>query len=218
VDVNVSGPVRVFALVGALAALALGAWFFLLGGSSPGASSTAVAEVKPLHPVRRAASRTVTSPAGTPKPRPAKPAAPPKPAAVASRKAAAAPNAPAVANPNQLPLPVARAFARHAVVVVSLYDPESRVDRISLGEARAGARRAGVGFVALNVLDRRDSEALTRKLGVLSAPAFFLFKRPGELVMRIDGFADSELVAQAAVSAAPVGTPRRVSERAAPRR
>jgi hypothetical protein len=108
-----------------------------------------------------------------------------------------------LANPENRPLAVARALARSPVVVVSLYSPEAKVDLISLGEARAGARRANVAFVPLNALDRRASEALTRKLGVLSAPAFFLYKRPGTLVMRVDGFADRDLVAQAAVSALP---------------
>jgi hypothetical protein len=216
VNVNVSGPVRVFALVGALAALGVATWLFLLGGFSPTAASEPVKEIKPLHPVKKAVAATLPAPKPKAKAQPktaARPAAKakPKPKALVKPKPAVKPKA--VANPNQLPLAVARAFTRNAIVVVSLYDPESKVDRIALGEARAGARRAGVGFVGLNVLDRRDSEALTRKLGVLSAPAFFLFKRPGELVMRIDGFADSELVAQAAIAASPPGAARKVSPR-----
>lgn len=192
-NVNISGPVRVFALIGALAAAGLGVWFFLLGGLSPAPSaSEPVKEIKPLYGGKPRAA--VTTPAATPKSAPATaPAADPKPA----------PKPKAVPNPKGLPLPLARALAQHPVVVVSLYDAESKVDWISLGEARAGARRAGVGFVALNVLERRASEALMRKLGVLSAPAFFLYKRPGELVMRLDGFADRDLVAQAAVSVLP---------------
>lgn len=204
---NVSGPVRVFALVGGLAALALGAWFFLLGGMSPSASSEPVKEIKPLYGGKKpAATPSRKQPANTTAPkraataeataRPnAKPKAKPKP------KTPARPVK--IANPEKLPLAVARALARSPVVVVSLYSPEAKVDMIALSEARAGAQRANVGFVALNALDRRASEALTRKLGVLSAPTFFLYKRPGKLVMRIDGFADRDLVAQAAVSALP---------------
>lgn len=202
-NVNVSAPVRVFALVGALAALGLGVWLFLLGGLAP-ASTAPVKEIKPLY----GGKKRVVAAVVTPK---AKPAA--KPKAVKSPSAPKAkpkpkPRPAAVTNPHGLPLAIARALSHHRVVVVSLYDPESKVDRISLGEARAGARRAGVGFVALNVLDRRASEALTRKLGVLSAPAFFLYRRPGKLVMRVDGFADRDLVAQAAVSASPPRPPR----------
>jgi hypothetical protein len=222
VNVNVSGPVRVFALVGGLAALALGAWFFLLGGLSPSASSEPVKEIKPLYGGKKPAATPSTqqraSAAPTPQKRATKPAA-----STPKRNAPAKPARPAkIANPEKLPLAVARALARSPVVVVSLYDPEAKVDRISLGEARAGARRANVAFVALNVLDRRASEALTRKLGVLSAPAFFLYKRPATLVMRVDGFADRDLVAQAAVSALPPvirrsspvrdGRPARVSQ------
>jgi hypothetical protein len=155
------------------------------------------------------AAQAKTKPAATSKP--AQPASrpKPKPEPAATRKPAR------LANPERLPLAVARALARNAVVVVSLYDPEAKVDRISLAEARAGARRANVGFVALNVLDPRASEALIRKLGVLSAPAFFLYRRPGELVMRVDGFADRDLVAQAAVTALPPGAPRNVAPRPA---
>jgi hypothetical protein len=200
VNVNVSGPVRVFALAGGVAALALGVWFFLLGGLSPSASTEPVKVIEPLYGGKKAAAAASvpTSPKRATKPA-AKPAG--KPSAKPSAKPS--PRPAKLANPEQLPLAIARALTRSPVVVVSLYDPEAKVDRISLGEARAGARRAKVGFVALNVLDRRASEALTRKLGVLSAPAFFLYERPGKLVMRIDGFADRDLVAQAAVAALP---------------
>jgi hypothetical protein len=206
VNVNVSGPVRVFALIGGLAALAMGVWFFLLGGLSPSASSAPVKEIKPLY------GGNAAVPAAAPRTKPktaaqtaSKPARTTKPAQRTKTEAKAKPKpkpSAKVANPEGLPLVVARALARHPVVVVVLYNPEAKVDRISLGEARAGARRAKAGFVALNVLDRRSSEPLTRKLGVLSAPAFFLYRRPGELVMRVDGFADRDLVAQAARNAA----------------
>ncbi len=200
---NVSGPVRVFALVGGLAALGMGVWFFLLGGLSPAASSEPVKEIKPLY-----ARQNLVAPATKPKPKPVPKAKQAAPAVPSKARPATAPTPRPkpvrIPNPENLPLALARALTRHAVVVVSLYDPEAKVDRISLAEARAGARRARVGFVALNVLDRRASEPLTRKLGVLSAPAFFLYRRPGELVMRVDGFADRDLVAQAALSAAPL--------------
>jgi hypothetical protein len=210
VNVNVSAPVRIFAAVGGLAALALGVWFFFLGGLSPASSTESVKVITPLYGGKKASA--VAVPASKPKApvkATAKAKAGAKVKAVASApaskpKAKPKPKAPParVPNPELLPLAVARALTQHAVVVVSLYDPEAKVDRISLDEARAGARRAKVGFVALDALDRRASEALTRKLGVLSAPAFFLYRRPGELVMRVDGFADRDLVAQAALVAA----------------
>jgi hypothetical protein len=213
VNVNVSGPVRVFALVGGLAALALGVWFFLLGGLSPTASSEPVKAIKPLYSGKTASAVPATKPSVARKPSASAPKRTSTPVATPKPKPKARPAK--IANPEKLPLALARALTRHAVVVVSLYDPEAKVDRISLGEARAGARRARVGFVALNVLDRRASEALTRKLGVLSAPAFFLYKRPGQLVMRIDGFADRDLVAQAAVSSLPPALRRSLPARRA---
>jgi hypothetical protein len=203
VNVNVSAPVRIFALVGGFAALALGVWFFFLGGLSPSATTEPAKVIKPLYAGKKASA--VPAPKAKTKPAvrtPSKPTKRAKAAPAAVPKPKAKPPA-KIPNPEGLPLAVARALSRHAVVVVSLYDPEAKVDRISLAEARAGARRAKVGFVALNALDRRASEALTRKLGVLSAPAFFLYKRPGSLVMRIDGFADRDLVAQAALAARP---------------
>jgi hypothetical protein len=212
VNVNVSAPVRIFAAVGGLAALALGVWFFFLGGLSPGASTEPAKVIKPLYGGKKASA--VPVPASKPKATvKAKTAAPAKVKTKPNAKPVATvpaskpkpkprPTPARVPNPEHLPLAVARALTRNAVVVVSLYDPEAKVDGISLAEARAGARRAGVGFVALDVLDRSASEALTRKLGVLSAPAFFLYRRPGDLVMRVDGFADRDLVAQAARNAA----------------
>ena len=199
-NVNVSGPVRVFALVGGLAALAMGAWFFLLGGGVAPSTSEPVKAITPL--TARKPAAVAAAPKTKPEPKTARPVVKTtRPASTAKPKPKSRPRAPAptkLVNPEKLPIPVARALMRDRVVVVSLYDPEAKVDRISLAEARAGARRAGVAFVALNVLDRRASEALTRKLGVLSAPAFFLYRRPGSLVTRIDGFADRDLVAQAA--------------------
>ena len=229
-DLNVSAPVRIFALVGGLAAVAAGVWFFMLGGLSPATSSEPVDEIQPLAARRKAPAARVPSGARSAAAVPTKPktavatkpktavatkprqaarsqaggAAATKPRPVAKARPAGRPPkraAPRIPNPAGLPPVVAQALARHAVVVVALYSPEAKVDKISLPEARAGARRARVGFVALNVLDRRAAEPLTRKLGVLSAPAFFLYRRPGELVMRVDGFADRDLVAQAALGA-----------------
>ena len=41
------------------------------------------------------------------------------------------------------------------------------------------------------------------KLGVLPDPALLVFRRPGDLVFRVNGFADRATVAQAAVNARP---------------
>ena len=127
------------------------------------------------------------------KPAPSPPAAPaaktkPKPAPVASVSG--------------LPASIAAALAANKVVVVSLYVPGARVDEIATAEARAGAQLVGAGFVALNVFDEASSTLLLVKLGMLEGPSVLVFKRPGEVAVRMAGFADRETVAQAAASAA----------------
>ena len=76
------------------------------------------------------------------------------------------------------------------------------VDRISLAEASAGAAASDVGFVPLNVLVQAQAGPLTRTLGVLPDPAVLVYRRPGDIVARFDGFADRDTVAQAAANAA----------------
>ena len=97
---------------------------------------------------------------------------------------------------------VATALRTHDVVVVSLFDPQARVDRISLAEASAGAKAAHAGFVPLDVLRQRLAGPLLRQLGVLPDPAVLVYRRPGDIVARFDGFADRDTVAQAAANAA----------------
>jgi hypothetical protein len=205
---------RIVAILGGAAALGLALWLFVLPVVMPsGPTDEPLKTIKPLHPVKKAGlvptapAKAAQKPAGPAKAKPAAPA-PARPTKPARPKAS---TKRAVPNPNGLPLAIARALARHPVVVVSLYSPEAKVDGISLGEAAAGAKLAGssVGFVALNVLDQRQSLPLTRKLGVLSNPAVFVYRRPGNLVMRFDGFADRDLVAQAAVAALPPGVAAR---------
>ena len=86
---------------------------------------------------------------------------------------------------------------------MSLYDPQAIVDAASLGEAQAGAKLANVGFVPLNVLTEAQAQPLAKKLGILPDPALLVFRRPGDLVFRVNGFADRATVAQAAANALP---------------
>ena len=198
---KVSQPVRIVALVGLLGALALGAGFALLGKSA--GSSAPPKLIKPLHgdhgaaaaakPVVAAAHKAKTTVAVKAHAK-AKPVAP-------------KPEHPAVAvvqlPDNGLPAVVNQALLTHAVVVVSLYDPQALVDSASLGEAEAGAKLANAGFVPLNVLTEAQAQPLAKKLGVLPDPALLVFRRPGDLVFRMNGFADRATVAQAAVNARP---------------
>jgi hypothetical protein len=184
---------RLILLVGLLAAAALGAGMLFMSRSAA-SSEAADAPV----PVLRPASVTPAKPAAAPKPaKPARPAAKPAPVATAAPKPA-----PTVAA-NGLPLSLAAALKRHPVVVVSLVVPGASVDELARAEAQAGARDAGVGFLAINALDRKQSAPLTAKLGVLEAPAVLVYRRPDALFVQLEGFADRETVAQAAANARP---------------
>ena len=115
-------------------------------------------------------------------------------AAVAAKPKHAAP-------PNQLPLPIRRALAHDRIVVVALYDPAAKIDGAALDEARAGALLAGSSFVKINVRTNAV-DSLNAKYGAVQDPAVIVLRPPGALVVRIDGFADRDTVAQAALNAA----------------
>jgi hypothetical protein len=204
---KVSQPVQILALVGLLGALALGAGFALLGKSS--GSEAVPKTIQPLHPHHKPAAavapaHAVSKPAVATHAKPAvKASSKTKPVAVHKTKAKAKPTHVVKLPANGLPDVVNRALLAHEVVVVSLYDPQAVVDAASLGEAQAGAKLANVGFVPLNVLSQAQAEPLAKKLGVLPDPALLVFRRPGDLVFRVNGFADRDTVAQAAANARP---------------
>ena len=176
---------RIVVALGGLAALGLAA--FMLGMGRPSdATQASVAPIKPLHPVRKVVQAKPKPKVARTKPKvaPKKPA--PKPAALL---------------PGLAP-EVAAALRSHDVVVVSLFDPQARVDQISLAEASAGAKAAHAGFVPLDVLRQGQAGPLVRQLGVLPDPAVLVYRRPGDIVARFDGFADRDTVAQAVANAA----------------
>jgi hypothetical protein len=180
VDTNVSPQIRVFALVGVLAALALAGGMFFL-------SRSATAADEPL-PVPVAAK---PKPAATAEP---KPVAKPKPKAKPARR-------PGVIAPNGLPRVIATQLAKHRVVVAALYAGGATVDTLARDEARAGADDANVGFAAVDVSNRRVALALAERASALEAPAVLVFTKDTEVVARLDGFADRVLVAELAAAA-----------------
>lgn len=193
---TLSPPVRIAALLGVLATVLIGGSMTMLGR---GGDTQAVPHAINPHPFGTKKRATAT-----PAKKPAVTAAKPKPTKVAP-PVARAPQRPSVvlaALKAGLPLPIARAFAQHPVVVVSLYNPYSQVDGISFAEARAGAQLAGVGFVPLNVLSQAQVGKLTEQLGLLPNPGVLIYVRPSTLAAKISGFADKETVAQAAHNAA----------------
>ena len=199
---TVSPPVRIAAIVGLLAALALGVGFMLMGHSSSGSTSAPV--VITHHPFGPGAkTATPAKPAAKPAAKAGvKPATAPKVAPVV-HKAPARPPAELAALKAGLPAKIAHALGQSRVVVVEISNPTSEVDAIAFAEAKAGAALAGVPFVPLNVLSQADVGALTEQYGqTLPDPGLFIYTRPAKLTFRFDGFVDKETVAQAAQNAA----------------
>lgn len=199
VELKVSTPVKIFALVAIVAGLGgVGALTFL--GGDGGASASAVDGVqldeqgRVISAVGAGTKRSANSPSRA---TPAKVAL--KPPSTATR-----PSKPRrTVAPNGLPRTIADALRAHPAVVVALYTPQGKIDPMGLAEAKQGAALARVGFVGVNVFNTRTAGPLMTKLGVvLRAPAVLIFRRSGDLSMRIDGFADRETVAQAALNAA----------------
>lgn len=103
-----------------------------------------------------------------------------------------------------LPASLRWTLALHRIVVVSLWDPEAPVDQISVAEAHAGAADAHVGFLVVDVLDNSVAGPLTALLptgDMLPDPGVLVYRAPGKIVYRFDGFLDRAAVAQAAANA-----------------
>jgi hypothetical protein len=142
--------------------------------------------------VARRASTASAPPTVVVRPAPAPAVPAPKPVAPAK---------PQVVVDAGLPAPMKHALRYSNVVVAAVYLPGSARDAQTLREARAGARDAHAGFVALNVGKERIAAALAPKLDPVADPAVLVFERPGTVVTQLDGYADRTTVAQAAANA-----------------
>jgi hypothetical protein len=102
-----------------------------------------------------------------------------------------------------LPPKVANKLRYSKVVVVSLYQGNASADRAAVAAARAGARAAGAGFLAVNVLNEKSARAVQTFVGTTTTPTVVVVRRPGRTASRLEGAAasDGELVAQAAHNA-----------------
>lgn len=193
-DLTVSRPIKIFALVAVIAATA-GVGMLMLK-PKPAAAPPLV--------ITKAAGPAVTTPAAPHRnataPAKAKPAvAPHRAPAHAPARAAKRP----IVGKNGLPTAIDQALESHRIVVVSVFDPQSATDAISYAEAKSGAADARVGFVGISLLDSPLAAALTSALpggGLLPAPGVLIYRRPGILVERIDGFTDRDVIAQAAAA------------------
>jgi hypothetical protein len=204
VNVTISPQIRILALVGLLAALGLGASMFVLGGGSS-KTDTAAATTAPAHTTAKPHTTPVVKPTTPPK-HTSKPATKPHVATRHHVKKAVAKPAKFRGNPvyAQLPQALQWQLAHHKIVVVSLYNPASDVDAISVAEAHAGAVDANAGFLLVSVLDNKVAGLLTALLpggGLLPDPGVLVYRAPGNVALRLDGFADRASVAQAATNA-----------------
>ena len=188
-----SPRLSVVAPVAGLCVLALGAGFFFMSrGQESSQAATGLTAQQLVQ--RAAANRKATAPTK----KAAKPAAKrsvapkpkPKPKRIDRTLNAG------------LPTTISSAFWGRKVVVVALYAPDVPLDEMAVAEARAGASAAGVGFVAFNVLHESQARPLTKLLGVLEDPGVLVFRRPGDVFLRLSGYADQQTVAQAARNAA----------------
>jgi hypothetical protein len=174
VSVTLTPPVRIFAFVGGLIAVGLAVFVFLL---RPGGDDGSTAVSKPAAPPSNV--KPSNDPAAAPRATPSRPAALPA---------------------SGFPLPIHRALRKHPVVVVAVYMPGASVDTLVRREAKAGARTARAGYVAVSALSERLVRPLVAKTGVLPAPAVVVLERPG-VVVAILSVTDRETVAQAVAQA-----------------
>ena len=183
---NLILPIVLLAVAGAGLSL-----FMLSRGSetSTASTDTALAPLPRLH-----APKTSTK-------APAKVKALPTAKAKAKAKPKATPARPKVKLNAGLPPALARALTARPVAVVAFVTPDARLDEMAASEAAAGARAGGAAFVSVDVSKERAARPFALKLGVLQAPTVLVFKRPGNLFVRLDGFADLDVVAQAAENA-----------------
>lgn len=206
-NLTVSPQIKILALVGLLAAVGLGLSMFVLGGSSK-KTETAAASTPAVHtPAKTPPTRVHTPAKHTAKTHHVVPAAT-KPATKVHATRTHHKAKPKGFHGNrvyaQLPQALQWQLAHHKVVVVSFYNPSSEVDAISVAEAHAGATDAGAGFLLVSVLDNKVAGILTALLpggGLLPDPGVFVYRAPGNVALRLDGFADRAVVAQAATNA-----------------
>ncbi len=99
-----------------------------------------------------------------------------------------------------LPEPIHFVLGHYPVVVVAFYNPHAPVDMLTINEARAGALAAHVPFRSVSLLDDTIAGPLTALLPagqLLPNPGFVVYKRPGTVAYRSDGYLKSASVAQA---------------------
>jgi hypothetical protein len=99
-----------------------------------------------------------------------------------------------------LPAPLRHALLHSRVVVAVLYAPDAPGDADAVSEARKGAHAAKVGFTVLNVRKEKIARAVAQQVDGASDPAVLVVRRPGTVAVKLDGYVDADVVAQAAAN------------------
>jgi hypothetical protein len=102
-----------------------------------------------------------------------------------------------------LPAPLHSALRLSREVVAVVTAPGIPGDAAAVKEARLGARAAHVGFVVLNIQNQAVAAAVAKWAPNAIDPSVLVVKRPGNLAIEFDGYADRAMVTQAALDTLP---------------
>ena len=142
-NLTVSPQIRILALVGLLAALGLGASMFVMGGGSSKTDTAAATTAPAVHTPAKPHTAPVVKPAAKHAKHATKHVTKPLTKTHAATRHHVKKATPPRFHGNpvyaQLPQALQWQLAHHKIVVVSLYNPASNVDAISVAEAHAGA-------------------------------------------------------------------------------
>jgi hypothetical protein len=105
-----------------------------------------------------------------------------------------------------VPPALAASLIDHEVIVVEIYDPGRPNDPViddleAHKEAKAGAKLAGAGFVAVDVRNEAEMQLVSSVVTVSSDPYLFILDRAGKVLFQRGGYLDGEAIAQAAANA-----------------
>jgi hypothetical protein len=114
------------------------------------------------------------------------------------------PGAPQIAS--KIPPALAVELIDHEVAIVEIYNPGEPhepiiADQEAHKEAKAGAQRAGVGFVSVDVRNDAEMTLVSTLVTASSDPFLFILDRTGTVLFQRAGYLDGDTIAQAATNA-----------------
>ena len=100
-----------------------------------------------------------------------------------------------------LPAPLRSALTHSKLVVAVVYTPGDPIDAAVLAQVRAGAKQQHAKVVVLDVRNDAIAAATANLMKNPFEPAVLVTKRPGTVVVELNGYTDSGAVAQAIADA-----------------